>query len=371
MILNVLHVLGGLSTGGVETLLVNILKCIDNEQTHFDFVIHHPELNDYYELVTSRGSKIYICPDYKLYNHFQYKKWWKEFFKEHKEYNIVHGHATSTASIYLNIAKQYGIKTISHMHSDSYGSGFAAFIKKQNGKSIYKYADLLLGCSKEANEFLYGSKLSNSDKCVVLKNGIDIEKNAFNIKARSTIRSKYNIDEDTFVIGTIGRLTELKNPFFIIKIIKEITDLKKDLRFIWVGDGELKQEVEKEIVSLGLNNIFILVGSVQNPSDYLSSMDCFLFPSIKEGLGMALIEAQANGLECFVSNTISNEAVLTPLVHKISLEESPNDWANKINEYIGKKYNRDKYKDLVFNSGFDIKDVTKTVVELYGRLMQN
>ena len=206
MKIKVLHVLGGLSTGGAETLFVNILKNIDLDKYHFDVVIHRPELNDYEEIVKKYGCNIYVCPAFNFLNIKSYKDWWKSFFKEHDDYDVVHGHMTSTAAIYLKIAKTYGIKTISHIHSASYGFGIKSLLKTYLGKKAKKYADKRIGCSIEACKFIYG----NSDY-TVLKNGIDVKNFEFNDKDRKLIRSQLNIKYDELLVGTIGRIVPIKN----------------------------------------------------------------------------------------------------------------------------------------------------------------
>jgi len=368
MKIKVLHVLGGLGIGGTETLLLNILKNIDRNRYIFDIVIHHPEQDDYKEEFEKLGANIFVCPSYKLINHNQYTKWWKSFLKEHK-YDIIHGHSTSTSSIYLRVAHNYGIKTISHIHSDSYGSGPAAIIKTILQKYTFKYADKLIGCSKQANEFIYGKKLVQDNRCFVLKNGINVTKYQFNIEFRETTRSELGIKENEFVLGTVGRISSIKNPFFIVKILKQLSLSLDHFKFIWVGKGNQEKRVFKALNKNKLLDRILRIPQTDKVEKYLATMDGFIFPSLKEGLGISLVEAQANGLKCFVSDRIPSEAIITDLVEVISLKENAKTWANII-KYKQSTSNRIGYNNVVKNNGYDITNVSLVLSKIYDELKQ-
>ena len=180
----ILHVLGSLNMGGAETLVMNIYRNIDRNKFQFDFVVHGNTIGKYEKEILALGGKIYHIDEYRVYNHLKYKKIWSVFFKEHPEYKIIHGHMRSTASIYLKIAKKYGLKTISHSHSISNGKGVKSIVKRILQHNIPKYADYMLGCSQKANIWLYGKKNSLKDNCLILPNGIDNQRFVFDAKER-------------------------------------------------------------------------------------------------------------------------------------------------------------------------------------------
>ena len=368
MKIKVLHVLGSLGVGGMETLLLNIYKNIDRKKYQFDIVIHNPELVDYQKTFEELGSKVFVCPRYKVINHNQYKNWWESFLKE-THYDIVHGHCTTTSSIYLKIAKKYDIRTISHIHNDSYGSGLSAVVKNVMQKGTSEYADKLIGCSKQANEFIYGKKLVEEGKCSVFKNGFDVDKYKFDNKDRKAIRKQFNTPENQIVLGTVGRITALKNPGFIIDILKELLGKSIDFKFLWLGKGDQDKALESLIHKNNLQNKILRIPHTNEVEKYLSVMDAFLFPSKKEGLGIALLEAQANGLTCFTSENIPDEAVVTDLVHKLSLGKDAKYWVEFI---LRTKLSTDraKYNKQVKQSGYDIKDVTEELTTIYAGLLK-
>ncbi len=208
--IRILHVIGSLNSGGSQTLVMNIYRNIDRNKFQFDFVIDRPQELLYADEIKKLGGQIYTVPQYKVYNHFAFKKAWKKLLKEHPEYKIIHGHVRSTASIYLKIAKRMGLVTISHSHSTSSGKGISAVIKNMLQSKISSVADYFMGCSQDANEWLFGKEVANSDRCIVLKNAIDIEKFKFNMKKRIDIRNELSIDDDEILIRAYRQIYRCK-----------------------------------------------------------------------------------------------------------------------------------------------------------------
>lgn len=368
--IRVLQVLGCLNRGGAETLVVNLFRKIDKTKFQFDFVIHRCGEQAYSREVIAGGGIIYYCPQYKGYNCYQYRKWWENFFELHPEYVIVHGHVPSTASIYLKVAKKYGCIAIAHSHTTSSGRGISSLIKNVLQHSIRRNADFFMGCSRESNEWLFGKKIANNrEKCVILKNGIDTTRYTFNEKLRFEKRNELNVSND-IVIGTVGRMEEPKNPLFIVDVVFEAAKICPNVKFVWVGNGSMRQAVEEKIKDLSLSDRFVLVGDVDNVSDYLQAMDMFLFPSLWEGLGMSLVEAQSVGLPCACSDVIPNEAIVTDLVEKIPLTEKPDVWARKCVYRVNKEIRKDQTFYIV-KSGYDIQKSVRQLSEVYGALIQN
>ena len=160
--IRILHVLGSLNMGGAETLIMNLYRNIDRDKIQFDFVVHTNKIGLYEDEIKELGGKIYRIQRYKGINHFSYKKEWNNFFEEHKEYKIIHGHMRSTASIYLKIAKKYGRITIAHSHNTSNGHGFSSLVKKILQYNIRNVSDYFMGCSYEANKRLFGKTCLNT-----------------------------------------------------------------------------------------------------------------------------------------------------------------------------------------------------------------
>lgn len=365
--IRILHVLGGLNRGGAETLVMNIYRKIDKNQFQFDFVVHNTTHDVYEDEILQMGGRIFRCPKYSGFNHNVYKKWWNKFFCEHEEYKIIHGHVRSTASIYLKIARKFGRFAIAHSHSTKAGKGFAGFVKSIFQSRIRYNADFFMGCSKEANRWLFGKKVANDQKrCLILKNGIDVEKFKFNTVVRERVRNELGIKDD-LVIGTVGRIDTPKNPLFLVDIFYELHLKNKKIKLLWVGDGPLKKNVVEYAKDKGIIKDILFVGSVPNVYDYLDAMDAFIFPSLWEGLGMSLIEAQANGITCFISSAIPQEAILCKNVYVVENLESSQAWADAI---TNNSLQRNVENNLVIKkSGFDIDGVVKVLTDVYNSAM--
>ena len=211
--IRIIQVFAQMNRGGAETMIMNLYRMIERSQIQFDFIVHTNEECAYDNEIRSLGGRIYRVPRYNGKNHFEYIKSWNKFFKTHPNYKIIHGHVRSTASIYLKIAKKFGLVTIAHSHSTSSGTGFSSIVKNILQYPIRNIADYLFACSEQSGEWLFGKNASKRNNFVILKNSIDVKKFVFNERVRFEKRKELKID-DKFVIGHIGRFIPSKNHKF-------------------------------------------------------------------------------------------------------------------------------------------------------------
>lgn len=358
----VLHVFGVLNRGGAETMIMNLYQAIDRKKVQFDFVVHTDMQGAYDETVKMLGGHIYHAPRYRGINHFAYIKWWNNFFEEHPEHSIIHSHIRSTAGIFFSVAKRQGRITIAHSHSTSNGSGIAAVAKNLFQRGIVHYADYLFACSDAAGEWLFGKKAIAKGNYHVLKNAINIQEFGYDEAARKKIREEFGL-EDSFVMGTVGRMSVPKNPFGIVKIIQAVCAQLPDAKFLWVGAGELEDDIKQRIRDSSIDDNVVFTGVRSDIPALLSAMDVFVFPSLWEGLGLSVIEAQASGLKCLISETITHEACVTPNVSRLSIE-STSDWVREILE-IQRKPFRSDVAEYILRSGYDITATAVWIQEFY------
>ena len=367
--IRILHVLSAMDMAGVETLLMSLYRKIDRSKVQFDFAVSAIDECAFDAEIVSLGGKIYHYPKYTVTNHFQYKKWWKAFFKEHDEHRIVHGHIGSTASIYLKIAKKYGRYAIAHSHSTN-----ANISIKECAYRLYAFptryiADWFFGCSQQALVDRYGAKVAfDNNKSRVLNNAIDAKTFEFNIEARNIVRKEYGANENDLIIGTVGRLTQQKNPFGILRICRELKKRGLEFQFWWFGAGELENEILKAIDEYMLNDTIHLLGTRGDVYNILQGLDLFLFPSLWEGLGIACVEAQAAGLPTFCSNTIPSEAKVCDNCFFLPLNNT-GLWCDRIEQSI-KEMSSAEYKRKgtfreIVNAGYDITNVAKELEVFY------
>ncbi len=319
--IHILHVLGGLDAGGAESFVMNLYRSIDRTKVQFDFIKHVSQKCMFEDEILSLGGKIFICPRYTGKNHFKYCKWWNEFFFNHPEYKIIHGHVRSTSAIYLLIAKKHGLITIIHSHSTSNGKGTMGMLKTVMQYPTRYIADYLFACSEKAGKWMYGQYVSQKLNYKIVPNGIDLARFEFKLQKRKQIRQYLGIQDNEMVIGHVGRFTAAKNHEFLIRVFQAYREKHAYAKLLLVGEGELLESIKSKCRELNILENVIFTGNRSDTENFYQAMDVMVFPSLWEGLGIVLIEAQANNLPCFVSKTIPKEAIITDSVKTLSLHE--------------------------------------------------
>ena len=361
----VLHVIGAMNHGGAEALIMNIYRSIDRNKIQFDFLVHTAEQGVFDEEIERLGGRIFHVPSWKGLNLFAYRRAVKSFFQQHNNYVAVHGHIGSCAAIYLSVAKSFGLFTIAHSHAQNFPISVGEVLFRIASYPTRFIADYFIGCSNEAGIDRYGKGFLTKENASVLKNGVDTDKYLYSSERRSGIRKKLGIPAEATVLIHVGRLTPIKNHAFLFRVFKEFNRRCPNSFLLLVGDGEIRQQLNELCLGMGIGENVIFAGPVNNVQDYLSSADCMVFPSLKEGLPLSLIEAQASGLPCVVSSGVSKEACITQNYSILSLDEPVEIWANEIENLLLCNIERSLAGNRVREVGFDILDTCATVSELY------
>jgi glycosyltransferase involved in cell wall biosynthesis len=358
--LRILHVLAGLDRAGAESFVLNVYRAIDREKVQFDFVVNNSKEEYAYEAeIRSLGGRIYHVPRYAIYNTLDYQKSWKQLLKQHPEWKIIHAHNTTPAFIYIKIASSMGRVTIAHSHIAGSDKSIKGLVKILFRFPLRYLSDYLFACSKSAAKWMFGE----SSSVQIIHNAIEAEQYAFNFTTRDRVRNSFRL-KDKFVIANIGRMQPQKNQAFLLDVFHEIHQRVRDSVLMIIGEGELRPQLEKKIANLGLEKSVILMGERSDIPELLQAMDAFVFPSLYEGLGIAVIEAQTAGLPCIVSDAIPQEALLTDLVHVVPLSVSPAEWANQIMQYRGSFQRRNMTKQISAE-GYDVHTVAQRLQNFY------
>ncbi|MFC0654261.1 glycosyltransferase, partial [Lederbergia wuyishanensis] len=268
-------------------------------------------------------------------------------------------------------AKNYGIPNrIVHGHNIRQGgSSLHKYIHGINQFLIETYATDYFACSEPSARWTFPKRILERKEYGVINNAIESERFKFNEQIRNKIRKELGI-EDKFVIGHIGRFHPQKNHTYLIDIFKQIHIKSGESVLLLVGDGNLRPDIERRIQELGLTDSVIFTGIRKDVAEILQAMDIFLFPSLYEGLGIVLVEAQATGLKCFTSNKVVPESVnVTGLVEFIDLEKSPEHWAGEI--FRKKDYQRKNTINDIKKSGYDITQVANEIQVWYESKINN
>ncbi len=372
--IRILHVVGGMNRGGIETWLMNVLRNIDRQRFQMDFLVHTNEPCAYDNEIHALGSKIIPClsPSRPLL----YARNFKQILRKHSPYDIVHSHVHHFSGYILWLAKQGGIPVrIAHSHLDSSPmeaeAGWSRHLYLAGMKSlIARHATLGLGCSCIANLDLFGRDRKTNLHSQILYCGIDLTPFQESIDALDT-RAELGIPAHAFVVGHVGRFQEQKNHRFLLEIFAEVVKREPQSYLLLVGEGALRSSVEQQASQIGLRDRIIFAGSRSDVSKLmLGAMDVFLFPSLCEGLGLVLIEAQAAGLLCVFSDVIPEEVnVVHPVMQRLSLLQPANVWADAVLSASDKlsAFNKVDALAIVEKSSFNIRVGVKSLAEAYER----
>lgn len=363
--------IGSLGIGGSQSFVMSIYRKIDKSKVQFDFIIDHPEMDYYAEEIESLGGKIYRFNSFNGRNYHSLKKKWDSFFTLHPEYKILHCHVRSYSSIFIPIAKKHGIKVVIHSHNDSNGRGFKALIKNILQLPLRFECDYYMACSQKAGRWLFGNRICSTDRFMVVKNAIDTNTFLYNEKSRNKIRRKFNI-ADKFVLGFVARVTEQKNPLFVIEVMKELLRYDKDAVLLFVGDGELLERTKEKALKYGINNSIIFTGAQTEIGEILSAIDYYVLPSSWEGFGISLIEAEASGVNCICSLAIQPEAlIIKEGVKQIDVALGARRWADEIvkTHLNDRSMVSKKASDIIKLRGFDIADNTNFFLSFYHEII--
>lgn len=362
--IRVLHIVSIMDMGGIENFIMNLYRNIDRTKIQFDFLVHHEKKGIFEEEIETLGGKIYRIPFVTKVGHTRYIKELNNFFKNNN-YSIVHSHYNTMSGLILRAAKKNKIKTrIAHSHTTDPKYKLLASIYKRYSKFfINRVSTHRFACSELAGKWLYGE----NSEFKVIKNGIVAKNYIYNEKKRIVIREKLELKNNEIVLGHIGRFDELKNQKFLIEVFKSLNNLKSNYKLFLIGDGKLRKEMQEKVKDMKLEDKVIFLGLRKDIPDLLQAFDLFVFPSITEGLPVTLIEAQASGLKCFISDSITKEVDLgCNLLNFISLQKTSEEWANIINE--NSIYERENTLKFVQSNGYDmtinIKEIEKIYLEM-------
>ena len=358
MPVRILHIVTHMNRGGLETMIMNYSRHIDRSKVQFDFLVHRSAEADYDSEIRSLGGRIYrIQPLNPL--SFSYLKSLDLFFSEHKDYQIVHCHLDCMAGIPLKYAKKHGVSfRIAHAHSSNQSKDAKYLLKLVYKRSITKYANRLLACGKDAGKWMFGT-----DDFLIVNNAIDAKTYEYSRETAIGVRKEFCVDSDVRVIGHVGNYTPPKNHSFILSIFAKVLKRDPNARLLLVGDGQLRPVVEAQAEELGIRNNVIFAGLRSDVNKLLQAMDVFLFPSLYEGLPLSIVEAQAAGLPCLISDKVPIECKKTDLVRQIPLEESSEIWADSV--LAASNIERINTLAEIRRAGFDIRENADWLQKFY------
>lgn len=319
----------GLSSnvGGVETAFKTFYNFFDKKKYNFDFVARENRMA-FQEEYEKNNSRVFVVPNF-IKHPIRYYFALKKIISE-GQYDIMHINMLSAANILpILAAKKNGVRNIIlHSHNGGTTGMLRKLLHYINRPFIKRIKVKRIACSKKAGDFLYGRNSSY----MIVRNVVNYDNFVFDLDNRKEIRDKYKISDDCCLLGAVGQLVPLKNHVFLIEILKKIDN--KNIRLMLVGTGPMEHEILKAAKDLGVLNKIVLTGKVDDVAKYYSAFDLFVMPSKYEGLCMAGLEAQMNGLPCFFSSGVSYENDFDKNLH---MDLCVDTWADAISKFVDEK----------------------------------
>lgn len=354
--IRILNVVPNMRAAGIETFIMNVYRNIDRKKVQFDFLVHNEKKEFYDDEIEKLGGRIYRLSFKDDKNIIKYIKDLDSFFKEHKEYKIVHGHMQSMMPLYLYIAKKNKVPVrIAHSHNGNYERTLKGFILHLFSRLDKYVSTNNWACSDVAGKYLFGNK-----KYDVIYNGIDIKKFEFNPKIRESVRKENNWN-DKFVIGNIARFEIQKNHKFLIDVFWEFQKIHNNTILLLIGEGKLKNNIQAYVKKLNIQDKVNFLGVRKDTDKLYQAMDCFLLPSLYEGLPVVGIEAQVSGVHSIFSNTITKEVQISQNTSFLGIKEKDIcEWKNMI--LPQKEFGRNVEINM---KKYDIKSISNLIERKY------
>ncbi len=361
--IHVLHVLGGVGLGGAESRIMDLYRRMNRDEIQFDFLVHSSAMNwftrekerkpEFYdEEIEAMGGHIYVLPKFKVYNYFFYKRAVRKFFVKHREFRVVQGHMTSTAGIYLPIAKKAGVPvTVAHARNAGVVKGLKGAATRFFRRELVEKADFCFACSLLAGQDVFGRTAVSEGRVKIIYNAIDVRRFTYDEKERAAARKQLGISQE-LVLGHVGRFEYQKNHPYLLEVFAAVCRERKDAVLLLLGEGKDRPAMEERCKQMGIADRVRFMGNRKDTERYYQAMDIFLLPSFFEGLPGVLMEAQAAGLRCFVSDTVTREAKATDLVTYLSIEKPAESWAKAVLERA--EYERRDTAQELTAAGFNV-----------------
>ena len=364
--MRVLQVIGVMDRGGAETMVMNLYRAMDRDEVQFDFLVHEQREGDYDEEIRRMGGRFFRVPRFTGANVGVYRSRVRALFAEHPEWRVVHGHIGSCAPLYLSEAKRAGAFAIAHSHAQNYEGGLAGLAFNLAAHPVRHVADYFMACSREAGLDRFGRAIVEGERFAVVPNGIDMTRYACDEAAHEAAKAERGLSGRPVVCHT-GRLIPVKNHAFLLDVFAQLKREFPDAVLLCAGRGELEGELRERTRGMGLADSVRFLGVVDDVPRILRAADLFVFPSVKEGLALSVVEAQASGLPTVVSTGVPEFAVVSDRARRLPLSDGAEAWAEACAGELRRAQGalRIDARDQARAHGFDIADTSARLAAFY------
>ncbi|MBQ4227830.1 MAG: glycosyltransferase family 1 protein [Clostridia bacterium] len=367
--IRVLHSVSNMARAGIETMLMNYYREIDREQLQFDFLANKPIPGEYDEEIRSLGGRVFVSPGLNPLHYPAYRRCVKTLLADNPEIKILHAHNEAMGYYALQSAKDAGLSVrIAHAHNTRIIRDYKYPLKLVCKALLPGAATDYWSCGRDAGIYYYGKKRWN-ESGFILHNAIALERFCYQEELRERLRREHGL-ADAFVIGHVGRFNLQKNHSRLMDIFAAVAKTMPEASLALIGTGELEQAVKEKAGALQLGDRVLFLGQMADVSEWYMAMDCFVLPSLFEGLPVVGIEAQATGLPCFFSDRVTDEVLLSPEARRVSLDADDAAWAEEILAVRRRETDRTRGADTVRRAGYDIRTEARKLLERYIRMAE-
>jgi glycosyltransferase involved in cell wall biosynthesis len=364
--LKICHVVCGLENGGIETVLYNYLSRMDFSGDELHLITYNEDAPECVARFQALGFRIHRIPP-KRDGFLTSNRSMRAVIRSGR-FDVVHAHLSEWNCIPLYYAWRSGVKKrIHHAHTLKAQNGF---LKKRAFGALNALAIRLatdrVACSETVAAAWFGRRRLRRGCVQILKNGIDVARFLPDADVRREVRAGWNA-ADGLCVGFVGRLMDEKNPLFLLDVFAELQKTRADAKLVFCGDGPLNAALRKKARALRLEESVLLLGIRQDMERMYQGFDVLAMPSLYEGFPLAAVEAQAAGLPCCFSDTVSGEVGKTPACSFLPLKAGPAVWAVEMISLAGKRSMNGDGAKMVTEAGLSIYDQVAALEKLYGK----
>ncbi|MGG1242643.1 glycosyltransferase family 1 protein [Bacillus cabrialesii] len=366
----VLHVLSGMNRGGAETMVMNLYRKMDRSKVQFDFLTYRNDPCAYDEEILSLGGRLFYVPSIGQSNPLTFVRNVRNTIKENGPFSAVHAHTDFQTGFIALAARLAGVPVrVCHSHNTSWKTGFNWKDRLQLmvfRRLILANATALCACGEDAGRFLFGRSNMERESVHLLPNGIDLDLFAPNGQ-RDEEKTARGIAADRLIIGHVARFHEVKNHAFLLKLAAHLKERGVRFQLVLAGDGPLREKMEEEARRQDLLSEVLFLGTEDRIHELMRTFDVFVMPSLYEGLPVVLVEAQASGLPCIISDNITEKVDAgLGLVTRLSLSEPIGIWAETIARAAAAgRPKRELIKETLAGLGYDAQQNVGALLNVY------
>ena len=360
----ILIIAASLRIGGAEKVARDIALYADPERYEFHYVVFGNQVGAYEQQLREKGCEIFHLAE-PSESYPKFLRSMRKLLKSHR-YDVVHAHNMFNCGLTMLAAKLAGVPIrVTHSHSAlNNGGGMVKKVYEAVMRTLILTGSTdLVGCGVKAGQRLFGEKVFEKRGQLIL-NGIDVAAFAYDEEKRTAIRAQLEAG-DRFIIGHSGHLAAVKNQSFLLDLMPLVLEKKPDAMLLMLGEGGDRSMLEQKIRDMGLRDHVIMTGNVSNVADYLSAMDVFVFPSLFEGLPLSILEVQANGLPCVISDGVPDDVFLTDLIRPLSLKQDKQVWLEAI--LSAQRGDTVKYNRQLRDSDYAVQAAMEKIYEIYDK----